>query len=83
MAGIREIGAVNVSQSRSAFGLRSWDVFAYDPLSNQRRPFGACFLDGSAAVNVNQSRSAFGLRSWDVFAAAGHIETHRFDGASL
>ena len=27
MAGIREIGAVNVNQSRSAFGLRSWDVF--------------------------------------------------------
>ena len=31
MAGIREIGAVNVNQSRSAVGLRSWDVFAYDP----------------------------------------------------
>lgn len=35
------------------------------------------------AVNVNQSRSAFGLRSWDLFAAVGHIETHRFDRASL
>jgi len=27
MAGIRESGSLNVSQSRSAFGLRSWDVF--------------------------------------------------------
>ena|GEM_PF-4227250 len=64
----RREGAVNVSQSHFAVGSRSWDVFAYAPLSNQRRPCRACFLDGSAAVNVDQSRFAVGSRSWDVFA---------------
>ena len=34
----KEGGAVNVSQSRFAFGSRSWDVFTYEPLPNRLRP---------------------------------------------
>ena len=37
------IAAVNVSQSRYAFSLRSWDVFAYELLPNRLR-----LLDRSA-----------------------------------
>ena len=34
------VGAVNVSQSRYAFRLRSWDVFAYDLLPNRLSSLG-------------------------------------------
>ena len=40
---LRQSAAVNVGQSRCAFSLRSWDVFAYDLLPNRLR-----LLDRSA-----------------------------------
>ena len=37
---LRQSAAVNVSQSRCAFSLRSWDVFAYGLLPNRLSPLG-------------------------------------------
>ena len=62
--------AVNVCQSRCAFSLRSWDVFAYDLLPNRLR-----LLDRSAyPQNYTEDNNILGLRNIRVFHASPCLE---------
>ena len=60
--------AVNVSQSHFAYSSCSWDVFAYELLSNQLRALRLLLGQFSSGQRQPIIRRALRLHSWDVFA---------------
>ena len=53
---LRQSAAVNVSQSRCAFSLRSWDVFAYELFPNRLHPCG--FVSSTAQQRSTSANHA-------------------------
>ena len=60
--------AVNVSQSHFAYSSCSWDVFAYELLSNQLRALRLLLGLFSSGQRQPIMLRALRLHSWDVFA---------------